>query len=71
MEIVQKELEQRFLSLGIPLADFGVTDKSGIIFKSRFRNPEVFKDHSYQNNILLYPQHIALRFLLLVINLSY
>ena len=51
MEIVQKELEQRFLSLGIPLADFGVTDKSGIIFKSRFRNPEVFKNHSYQNNI--------------------
>ena len=51
MEIVQKELEQRFLSLGIPLADFGVTDKSGIIFKSCFRNPEVFDDKIYQNNI--------------------
>ena len=51
MEIVQKELEQRFLSLGIPLADFGVTDKSGIIFKSSFRNPEVFDDKIYQNNI--------------------
>ena len=51
MEIVQKELEQRFLSLGIPLADFGVTDKSGIIFKSSFRNPEIFNDYSYQNNI--------------------
>ena len=51
MEIVQKELEKKFLSLGIPLADFGVTDKSGIIFKSCFRNPEVFDDKIYQNNI--------------------
>ena len=51
MEIVQKELEQKFLSLGIPLADFGVTDKSGIIFKSSFRNPEFFDDKIYQNNI--------------------
>ena len=51
MEIVKKELEDTLLSLGIPLADYGLVDKKGIIFKSSFRNPNIFNPSNHQNNI--------------------
>ena len=50
MGLVAKDLEQTFLSLGIPLADYGLADKSGIIFKSSFRNPKIFSNSKKKKN---------------------
>ena len=50
MGLVAKDLEQTFLSLGIPLADYGLADKSGIIFKSSFRNPKIFSNSEKKKN---------------------